>query len=78
MSPRNFARVFSRETGTSPGRFVEEIRLEAARQRLEQGRETLDEVALACGLGSALNLRRSFEKHLGVTPTEYRARFGMI
>ena len=78
MSPRNFARVFSRETGISPGRFVEQIRLEAARQRLEQGRESLEEVASACGLGSALNLRRAFEKHLGVTPSEYRARFGMI
>jgi transcriptional regulator GlxA family with amidase domain len=78
MSPRNFARVFTRETGTSPGRFVEQIRLEAARQRLEQGRESLDEVAAACGLGNALNLRRTFEKHLGVTPTEYRSRFGMI
>lgn len=78
MSPRNFARVFSRETGTSPAKFVEQIRLEAARQRLEQGRESLEEVASACGLGNALNLRRTFEKHLGVAPSEYRARFGMI
>lgn len=78
MSPRNFSRVFSRETGISPAKFVEQVRLEAARQRLEQGRESLDEVAWACGLGNALNLRRTFEKHLGVTPSEYRARFGMI
>lgn len=78
MSPRNFARVFSRQTGTTPARFVEEIRLEAARQRLEQGRETLEAVAARCGLGSALNLRRTFEKYLGVTPSEYRERFGSI
>lgn len=78
MSPRNFARVFVRQTGTTPARFVEEIRLEAARQRLEQGRETLEAVAARCGLGTALNLRRTFEKHLGVTPSEYRERFGRI
>jgi transcriptional regulator GlxA family with amidase domain len=78
MSPRNFARVFVRQTGTTPARFVEEIRLEAARQRLEQGNETLEAVAARCGLGTALNLRRTFEKHLGVSPSEYRERFGRI
>jgi len=78
MSPRNFTRVFVRQTGMTPARFIEQIRVEAARQRLEQGRETIDGVAAACGLGSALTLRRTFERHLGVTPSEYRTRFGMI
>jgi transcriptional regulator GlxA family with amidase domain len=78
MSPRNFARVFVQQTGVTPARFVEQIRVEAARQRLEQGRETVDGVASACGLGTALTLRRTFERHLGVTPSEYRARFGLI
>jgi len=77
MSPRNFARVFAQQTGTTPARFVEEVRVEAARARLEQGRETLDEVASACGFGTALTLRRSFEKLLGVTPSDYRERFGL-
>lgn len=78
MSPRNFARVFTRQTGLTPARFVDQIRLEAARQRLEEGHETVEEVASACGWGSALGLRRAFERHLGVTPTEYRERFGRI
>ena len=78
MSPRNFLRVFTRETGTTPARFVETIRLDAARQRLEQGRETVDQVAAACGFGTALTLRRTFERHLGVSPSEYRERFGVI
>jgi transcriptional regulator GlxA family with amidase domain len=78
MSPRNFARVFTKQTGTTPAKFVEQLRLDAARQRLEQGRESLDEVASVCGLGSALNLRRTFERHLGVSPSDYRSRFGMI
>jgi transcriptional regulator GlxA family with amidase domain len=78
MSPRNFARVFAKETGTTPARFVEDIRLEAARSRLEQGNEGLEEVAAACGLGSALNLRRVFERQLGVNPSQYRERFGSL
>lgn len=78
MSPRNFARVFARETGTTPARFVEDIRMEAARQRLEAGRETIEEVAAACGLGSSLSLRRAFERELGVSPSEYRERFGRM
>jgi len=78
MSPRNFARVFAQQTGVTPAKFVEQLRVEAARQRLERGRETLEGIASACGLGSALNLRRTFERHLGVNPSEYRERFGMI
>lgn len=78
MSPRNFARVFARETGTTPARFVELTRLDAARQRLERGVENLDQVARSCGLGNGLNLRRIFERRLGVSPSDYRARFGSI
>lgn len=75
MSPRNFTRVFTRETGTSPARFVEEVRLDAARQRLEQGDEGIEQVALATGFGNGLNLRRVFERALQLSPSEYRKRF---
>lgn len=75
MSPRNFTRVFTRETCTPPARYVEEARLDAARQRLEQGTEGVEQIALATGFGSSLNLRRVFERHLQLTPTEYRERF---
>jgi len=78
MSPRNFARVFARETGTTPARYVELARLEEARRRLEMGGESLGEVAAACGLGGDLGLRRLFERKLGVSPSEYRERFGRI
>jgi transcriptional regulator GlxA family with amidase domain len=78
MSPRNFARVFSNQAGTTPAKFVEQIRVEAARLLLETSRDTLDGIASLCGLGSALTLRRAFERHLGVNPSEYRDRFGMI
>ena len=75
MSPRNFTRVFTRETSTPPARYVEEARLDAARQHLEQGTEGVEQIALTTGFGSSLNLRRVFERKLQLTPTEYRERF---
>lgn len=75
MSLRNFSRIFMRETGLSPAKFVEEVRLSYARQRLEQSRDKLEKIAIECGFGNGLSLRRVFEKNLGVTPSEYRSRF---
>ncbi|WP_018608968.1 GlxA family transcriptional regulator [Uliginosibacterium gangwonense] len=75
MSPRNFTRVFTRETGAPPAKFVEEVRLDAARQRLEQGDEGVEQIALITGFGNGLNLRRVFERTLQITPSEYRKRF---
>lgn len=75
MSVRHFTRVFTSEVGQSPGRFVERVRLEAARADLEAGDDTLDVVAERCGLGSAESLRRVFHRHLGVSPDAYRRRF---
>lgn len=75
MSPRNFARVFRRQFETTPARFVERARVERARRHLEEARLTLDEIADACGFGSAERLRRSFVRALGVGPAAYRERF---
>lgn len=75
MSTRNFARVFSRETGTTPGKYIEKLRLEAARRKLEETHLSLDEIASKCGLGSADSLRRLFIRHLKITPGHYRTSF---
>ena len=75
MSPRNFTRVFTRETGTAPAKYVEQVRLDAARQRLEEGAEALEQLAMITGFGNGLNLRRVFERNLHLSPTEYRERF---
>lgn len=77
MSPRHFTRVFRSEVGISPGRYVERLRLETARRRLEESNMALDAVATTCGLGSAETLRRLFVQRLGVSPGEYRRRFGV-
>jgi transcriptional regulator GlxA family with amidase domain len=75
MSPRNFARVFARELGTTPARFVEQIRVEAARRRLEESAHGVDLIASECGFGSAESMRRSFVRTLRVPPSAYRSRF---
>jgi transcriptional regulator GlxA family with amidase domain len=75
MSVRHFSRIFTAEVGETPSRFVERIRLEAARRELETTSDTLDVVAARCGLGSAESLRRVFQRHLAVAPDAYRRRF---
>jgi transcriptional regulator GlxA family with amidase domain len=75
MSPRNFARAFRAQTGVTPARWVERVRLEAARRRLEETSESIAAVAGACGFGSAETMRRSFLRGLSVGPAEYRRRF---
>jgi transcriptional regulator GlxA family with amidase domain len=78
MSPRNFARVFTDEVGTTPARYVEELRLEAAKRRLENDGGSIERIAADCGFGSAVNLRRVFQRHLGIAPRDYVERFGRI
>lgn len=75
MSPRNFARAFRREVGTTPARFVEAVRVEAARRLLEESSLPVEEVAARCGFGTAETMRRSFHRGLRVHPSEYRRRF---
>lgn len=75
MSPRNFTRVFTRETGCSPAKYVEESRLESAREQLEQSSKPVNAIAIDSGFTSALKMRRVFERHLHITPSEYRHRF---
>jgi transcriptional regulator GlxA family with amidase domain len=75
MSPRNFARQFVRETGVTPARFVERLRVEAARRRLEESPDKLEKVASDCGFGTVQSLRRSFLRVLRVPPNDYRQRF---
>jgi transcriptional regulator GlxA family with amidase domain len=75
MSPRNFARAFRAETGVTPGRYVEQVRLEAARRLLEDGDDPVAAVASACGFGTTETMRRAFLRALEVGPAEYRRRF---
>jgi transcriptional regulator GlxA family with amidase domain len=78
MSPRNFARVFAREVGMTPARYVERARVEAARRRLEESSAGIDDVADACGFGTAETMRRAFLRNVRVPPADYRNRFRTV
>ncbi|MFD7337709.1 GlxA family transcriptional regulator [Streptomyces violascens] len=75
LSPRHFARAFHAETGTTPGRYVERVRLEHARRLLEETPSGVREVSRAAGYGTPEAMRRAFVKTLGTAPAEYRRRF---
>jgi transcriptional regulator GlxA family with amidase domain len=75
MSHRNFARVFRQEVGATPAAFIEKLRVEGARRRLEETDESLDTIASHCGFGSADSMRRSFRRLVKVAPGDYRQRF---
>jgi transcriptional regulator GlxA family with amidase domain len=75
LSPRHFARAFQAETGTTPGRYVDRVRLEHARRLLEDTADGVEEISRACGYGTSEAMRRAFVKALGTSPAEYRRRF---
>lgn len=75
LSPRQFARAFAAEVGVTPGRYVDSVRLEAARRQLEDTEDGVEQVARACGYGTPEAMRRAFLRALSVPPAEYRRRF---
>jgi transcriptional regulator GlxA family with amidase domain len=76
LSPRHFARLFRSEVGITPAAWVEAVRITAARRLLEDGQDTPKQVAALCGFADADTLRRAFARHVGVTPADYRKRYG--
>jgi Transcriptional regulator containing an amidase domain and an AraC-type DNA-binding HTH domain len=72
MSPRNFARAFAAETGTTPAKAVERLRLEAARTEVEAGRLPIDRVAEISGFGDPERMRRAFLRAFGQPPQALR------
>lgn len=75
MSERSFLRHYRAETGQTPARAIELIRVEAARQLLSDTAAPIKRIAAQCGFGSEETLRRSFARVMAVTPQAYRERF---
>lgn len=75
VSERHLRRMFADQTATTPARFVERVRVEAARGQLESSATPVETVAASCGFGSPETMRRAFLRVLGVGPSDYRARF---
>lgn len=76
MSPRHFARIYAQENGISPAKAVEAVRLDLARDLLEETDIGIQQVAVRTGFGDDERLRRAFLRRYGVAPGEYRMRFG--
>lgn len=72
LSPRQFSRVFRAETGLSPAKAIENLRLEAARLMLEQGRLPLESIASETGFGDRERMRRTFIRAFGQAPQAVR------
>ena len=78
MSERSFVRHYRAETGQTPARAVELIRVETARRQLADSTASIKRIAVQCGFGCEETLRRSFLRALAVTPQAYRERFSPV
>lgn len=76
MSVRTFVRRFTEATGSPPGEWLAAERVEEAKRLLAAGRLSADEVAIAVGMGGADTLRHHFRRRVGLSPRDYRIRFG--
>jgi transcriptional regulator GlxA family with amidase domain len=72
LSPRQFSRAFHAETGQSPAKAVENLRVEAARLMMEQSRHQIDIVARQTGFGDRDRMRRAFLRAFGQPPQVMR------
>jgi transcriptional regulator GlxA family with amidase domain len=78
LSPRQFGRVFREETGRSPAKAVERLRVEAARAMLEEGRHHLDTVARDTGFSDRDRMRRAFLRFFGQPPQSLRRSLRLV
>ncbi len=75
MSPRNFARLCTVQTGMTPAKAVVAMRMEAARRLLEDTDFPVERIAGLCGFGDDERRRWVVQRALGVPPQDYRRRF---
>jgi transcriptional regulator GlxA family with amidase domain len=78
LSPRQFTRVFRSETGTSPAKAVEALRLEAAKLMLEQSRLPVEDIAREAGFANRERMRRAFIRVYGEVPRSIRNNAGPL
>lgn len=77
MSGRSFVRRFRSATGHSPGEYLQSLRIRFAKGLLETERRPIASVAASVGYSDVTYFRQLFKRHTGITPTEYRERFGL-
>jgi transcriptional regulator GlxA family with amidase domain len=74
MSPRHFARAFRAETGVTPAKVVERLRVDAARAALESGGRSVKDVARFCGFEDTERMRRAFHRMFGTSPSALKLK----
>lgn len=78
MSPRNFVRRFKAATGRRPGAYNQMLRVAAAKELLEQGGVSIQDICAKIGYEDVAFFRTLFKRHTGMTPAEYRNRFARM
>ncbi len=78
ISPRHFKRRFKSATGDSPLAYLQRVRIEAAKRKLETTQETVNEITCQVGYEDSNSFRRLFKKYTGLSPSEYRSRFARV
>ncbi len=75
ISPRHFKRRFKSATGDQPIKYLQQIRIDAAREKLETTRDTIEKITLAVGYNDISSFCRLFKQHTKISPKAYRDRF---
>jgi transcriptional regulator GlxA family with amidase domain len=76
MSERTFLRRFGKATGLSPIAYLQNLRVQAARSRLELSRASVEQISWELGYSDVATFRRVFKRIVGLSPADYRRRFG--
>jgi transcriptional regulator GlxA family with amidase domain len=74
---RSFKRRFSKATGYSPIAYVQHLRVEDAKRRLERTNASIDQISWSVGYEDAASFRRLFKRITGITPGDYRRKFSV-
>ena len=75
ISPRHFKRRFKSATGDLPLKYLQRIRIDAAKEKLETTRETIEEITWAVGYQDVSSFCRLFKQHTEISPRAYREKF---
>ncbi len=76
ISPRHFKRRFKQATGLLPLKYLQQVRIDSARERLETTNDPIDQITWAVGYKDVSSFCRLFRQHTNLTPGACRARFG--
>ena len=75
ISPRHFKRRFKKATGENPLTYLQLLRVENAKHKLETTRDPINEITWDVGYEDINSFRKLFRKHTGMSPKEYRKKF---